>query len=88
MNNKSMIICGIEIPSLDYAMAAILERAKQELGFSDPAIIPQEKKREVVSFVIGAGGLSLRNAVNDLSRFLKLSRTSVYGMINDSYRKA
>ena len=86
-SDKTFIVCGIEIPSLDEAMNAILERAKQELGIFDTMHIPAEKKRDVVGFVIAAGGLNLRNAVNDMSRFLQMSRTSVYTIINDSYNK-
>lgn len=87
MSSTKTIVCGIEVPSLDHAMNAILERAKQEIGFSDPSYISHKTKRDVIEFVISVGGLNLRNAVNDLSRYLKLSRTSVYSVINDSYHK-
>jgi predicted transcriptional regulator YheO len=82
MNTREITVYGIAIKSFDDAMKAILENAKNELGFTDPRYMSYDDKNQVIKFVVQAGGLSLRNAVNEMAAYLKMSRTSVYKIVN------
>jgi predicted transcriptional regulator YheO len=84
-SHKQIIVFGRPIASFDDALKAIFEEAKREFGIRDTSELSFDQKREVVQFVVESGGLSLRNTANELSRFLKISRTSVYSMINSVF---
>lgn len=84
-SHKQIIVFGRPIASFDDALKAIFEEAKREFNIRDTSELSFDQKREVVQFVVESGGLSLRNTANELSRFLKISRTSVYSMINSVF---
>lgn len=76
------IINGIQVESLDKAVEALFRTAQSDLGLGDVTTLTDGEKRALVIHVVNAGGLNFRNCVRDLAKLLRVSRTTIYKVIN------
>lgn len=76
---------GTKVTSLHSLPNQILDQVQDQYG-TNLKMLPQADKAEIVRNLDNAGFLTLRNAVNILSRRLAVSRVCIYNWINGSRR--
>lgn len=76
---------GTKVTSLHSLPNQILDQIQDQYA-TNLKMLPQADKAEIVRNLDNAGFLTLRNAVNILSRRLAVSRVCIYNWINGSRR--